>query len=63
MKKIFVPTDFSDNAMRASLYAAEMAKKNGATIFLLHVIEPVTDKIRQAYSLIEKLQKERNKEK
>lgn len=36
MKNILVPTDFSDNALKAALYAAEIAKKNGATIFFLH---------------------------
>ena len=40
MQKILVPTDFSQNALKAIGYAAEIAKKSGATIFLLHVIEP-----------------------
>ncbi|HET7116029.1 MAG TPA: universal stress protein [Hanamia sp.] len=40
MQKILVPTDFSNNALKAAGYAAEIAKKSGATIFLLHVIEP-----------------------
>ncbi|MEO6844483.1 MAG: universal stress protein [Ginsengibacter sp.] len=40
MQKILVPTDFSNNALKAIGYAAEIAKKSGATIFLLHVIEP-----------------------
>lgn len=40
MQKILVPTDFSNNALKAVGYAAEIAKKSGATIFLLHVIEP-----------------------
>lgn len=40
MKRILIPTDFSPNAMKAVIYAAEIAKKNGAQIFLLHVIEP-----------------------
>lgn len=58
MKKILVLTDFSENAMKACLYAAEIAQKSGATIFLLHIIEPVIDKIRQPYPLVEKLQEE-----
>ena len=49
MKKILVPTDFSDNAMKATLYAAEIAKKNGSTVFLLHVIEPVGINLGQHY--------------
>jgi len=40
MQKILVPTDFSNNALKAIGYAAEIAKKSNATIFLLHVIEP-----------------------
>ena len=40
MQKILVPTDFSDNALKAVAYAAEIAKKTGAVICLLHVIEP-----------------------
>jgi nucleotide-binding universal stress UspA family protein len=58
MQKILVPTDFSDNAMKAASYAAEIAKKTGAIVFLLHVIEPVTDSIRQPYPLHERLQEE-----
>ena len=54
MKKILVPTDFSANAMKAAVYAAEIAKKNGATIFLLHTIEPVADSIRQPFPLHER---------
>jgi nucleotide-binding universal stress UspA family protein len=40
MQKILVPTDFSNNALKAVGYAAEIAKKSDATVFLLHVIEP-----------------------
>lgn len=43
MKKILVPTDFSTTAMKAISYAAEIAQKTGATIFLLHVVDNVTD--------------------
>ncbi len=39
LKKILVPTDFSDNAMGALHYAAAMAKHSDAEIILLHVIE------------------------
>ncbi len=54
MQKILVPTDFSDNAMKAAMYAAEIAKKSGATVFLLHVIEPVADTIREPFTFPEK---------
>jgi len=40
MKKILVPTDFSDNALRAATYAAELATRCNASICLLYVLEP-----------------------
>lgn len=40
MQKILVPTDFSKNALKAVVYASEIAQKTGAAIHLLHVIEP-----------------------
>ncbi|MEO6813884.1 MAG: universal stress protein [Ginsengibacter sp.] len=40
MQRILVPTDFSKNALKAVTYASEIAQKSGATIFLLHVVEP-----------------------
>lgn len=58
MKKILVPTDFSANAMKAVLYATEIAKKNGALVYLLHVIVPVTDGISETYSLPGKSEEE-----
>ena len=45
MQKILVPTDFSATAMKAVTYAAEIAQKTGATIFLLHAMERATDTI------------------
>src|SRR4051812_48203090 len=42
MKKILVPTDFSKNAAMATDVAFDIAKKAGATIVLLHVIDQVT---------------------
>jgi nucleotide-binding universal stress UspA family protein len=58
INSILVPTDFSVNAMKAAQYAAFIARKNGAMVYLLHVIEPVTDNIRQPYPLHHKLEKE-----
>jgi nucleotide-binding universal stress UspA family protein len=40
MKKILVPTDFSKNALKAITYASEIAQKTGATLYLMHAIEP-----------------------
>ncbi|MDI1316059.1 universal stress protein [Flavobacterium sp.] len=39
MKKILVPTDFSNHAEYALKAAAQIAKKNGGEIFLLHMLE------------------------
>ncbi len=58
MKKILIPTDFSGNAMKAAQYAAEIAEKTGAAIFLLHVIEPISGNSREPYLLQERLQEE-----
>jgi len=41
MKKILVPTDFSKNASIATSVAADVARKSGADLVLLHVIEGV----------------------
>lgn len=39
MKKILVPTDFSDTAEHALKIAAELAKKHDSEIYLLHMLE------------------------
>src|SRR5690606_14348220 len=39
MKKILVPTDFSEQAEKALKVAAQLAKKNQGTIYLLHMLE------------------------
>jgi nucleotide-binding universal stress UspA family protein len=54
MRKILVPTDFSENALKAASYAAEIATKNGACIFLLHAAEMGHDKFYQPVSMYEK---------
>jgi nucleotide-binding universal stress UspA family protein len=58
MKRILIPTDFSKNFTKALTYAGEIAQRTGAVIYLLHVIEPVIDRIRQPFPLHEKLQEE-----
>lgn len=53
VKKILLPTDFSDNAQNALIFALELAKKTGAQLELLHCIEepynfaPMVDQIMQ----------------
>lgn len=41
-KRILVPLDFSEPSKRAACFAREWAKRFGAHIYLLHVVEPVT---------------------
>ena len=41
MKKILVPTDFSEPAANALNLAAQIAKETDAKIYLLHIIEPI----------------------
>jgi nucleotide-binding universal stress UspA family protein len=41
MKKILVPVDFSKSSMNAADVAADIARKSGAQLILLHVIEEI----------------------
>jgi nucleotide-binding universal stress UspA family protein len=38
---ILVPTDFSENAHRALNHATELARVSGASVHLIHIVEPV----------------------
>lgn len=40
LKRILVPIDFSEASLKALRYAVPFAEKFGATIYLLHVLEP-----------------------
>ena len=40
LKRILVPIDFSDSSLKALRYAVPFAEKFGATIYLVHVLEP-----------------------
>jgi nucleotide-binding universal stress UspA family protein len=40
LERILVPTDFSDCAKQAVTYASELAKRFGAELYLLHVVQP-----------------------
>jgi len=42
MKKILVPTDFSKQANIATEVAADVARRSGAELILLHIVEEVT---------------------
>ena len=39
LKNILFPTDFSENAKNALPFAIDLAKKNGAKLFLIHIYE------------------------
>ncbi len=41
IKRLLSPTDFSDAAKHALLYAEDLARTYGSELHLLHVIEPV----------------------
>lgn len=41
LKRILVPTDFSDCALKALQYAIPLAREHGAVITLLYVVEPL----------------------
>src|SRR5579872_6429005 len=40
LKRILVPVDFSEASLKALTYAVPFAERFGATIHLVHVIEP-----------------------
>jgi nucleotide-binding universal stress UspA family protein len=42
MKKVLVPTDFSDSARHALTYGISFAREYGAELVLLHVVENIT---------------------
>lgn len=42
LKRILCPTDFSESSGHALTYAISFAEQYGATLYLLHVIEPLT---------------------
>ena len=45
MQKILVPTDFSPNALRAISYAVEIARRNQASIYLVHACDTLLDNV------------------
>jgi nucleotide-binding universal stress UspA family protein len=49
---ILVPTDFSDHARQALEYAKELARRLGATLHLIHVVEPIIYPAEWGYSQI-----------
>jgi nucleotide-binding universal stress UspA family protein len=45
LKKILVPTDFSDHSDQALRWGASLAEKYGAQMLLLHVIPPAIEEV------------------
>lgn len=43
IKKILIPTDFSPSAMHALSYAIELNKIFNARLYLLHILQDITD--------------------
>lgn len=41
IKRILFPTDFSESAIRAQKFVLELARREGASVEVLHAIEPV----------------------
>jgi nucleotide-binding universal stress UspA family protein len=40
MKNILIATDFSPGACRAAVHAAQLARRSGARLILLHIFQP-----------------------
>ena len=55
LKKILVPTDFSDNSDEAIRWGASLAEKYAALMLLLHVIPPVLEEASTHGSALEKI--------
>ncbi|MFK7773120.1 MAG: universal stress protein [Saprospiraceae bacterium] len=63
MKKILVPTDFSENASSAFLYAMELAENLNAMVTVVHIYHPSANHLNEFYlpsdDEIQKISKER----
>jgi len=53
LKKILVPTDFSKFSAKALHYAMEFAQQFGASITLVHVVEPIVYPPESGYAPVE----------
>ena len=48
--RLLVPTDLSEGADRALAYAAEIARRRGGAVHLLHTIEALTPEVSQSFA-------------
>lgn len=55
IKRILMPTDFSDSGKTALMYAVAFADQFGAAVDLLHVVEPVPSGALLSYRPLEEL--------
>lgn len=62
MKNIIVPTDFSNTATNALIYAKAISKKLNGTVQLVHVYKPQVVQVDNAVIIDEKLERVRRKE-
>jgi nucleotide-binding universal stress UspA family protein len=61
IKKILYATDLSKNSSYAFLYATDMARRCGATIIVLHAVEPLPPEVRFV-KVLERIENEEGKE-
>jgi nucleotide-binding universal stress UspA family protein len=61
-KKILYATDLSKNSAYAFYYAVDMAQKKGATIVILHTIEPIPAYVKNYIGETERIKLDRHEE-
>ncbi len=62
IKKILYATDLSRNSAYAFYYAVDLAQKKGATICILHTVEPVPAYVKNYVSSMEDIKWDRHEE-
>jgi nucleotide-binding universal stress UspA family protein len=62
IKKILYATDLSRNSAYAFYYAVDLAQRKGATIVILHTIEPIPPYVKNYISEVQKLELANQKE-
>ena len=49
MKRIIIPTDFSENAFNAIAYALQLFAEESCTFYLVHTYTPITQYVTSIY--------------
>jgi nucleotide-binding universal stress UspA family protein len=52
IKKILYATDLTRNSAYVFQYALELAQEHGATIVILHVVEPIPPMVRHLFIIL-----------